>query len=168
MGILKSIYHNFEEYVCTIFVSCMIICLGLQVAMRIISGASIAWSEELSRYCFLWTVYIGAALVAKRNAHVRITAQFSFLPIGGRLFFRILADCIWIAFNLYLAANCIITIQNGLQFPEISPTLGVVKSWVEMVIPFGFVLMSWRIVEQYYILWTKGSLASLVNYEEGM
>ena len=51
-------------------------------------------------------------------------------------------------------------------FPEISPTIGVVKAWVEMILPVGFALMTWRIVEQYYIHWKAGTLAELVKYEE--
>lgn len=166
MSLLKNIYNNFEEYACTLFVAVMIMCLAIQVAMRIITGSSFAWTEELSRYSFLWAVYVGAALAVKRGGHVRITAQFTKLSTKGRLFFRILADSIWIVFSLYIAFNGLEVIREGLDFPEISPTLGVVKSWVEMVIPFGFVLMSWRIVEQYYQCYKKGTLALLVNYEE--
>lgn len=168
MSLLKNIYHNFEEYVCTLLVGTMIVCLGLQVVMRIFSGSSIAWTEELSRYTFLWAVYIGAALAVKRGGHVRITAQFGLLSTKWRVFFRVLGDAIWIAFNMYIAFEGLEVIKEGLQFPEISPTLGIVKSWVELVIPAGFVLMSWRIVEQYYVNWTRGSLASMVNYEEGL
>ncbi len=167
MFYIKKFYHNFEEYLCTFFMSIMIICLGLQVGMRILTGSSIGWSEELSRYSFLWTVYIGSALVIKHGGHVRITAQFDFFSTKIRLLFRIFADSIWIFFNIYLAYVCLDPIQDGLAFPEISPTLGIVKAWVEMIIPFAFILMTWRILEQYYVCWKKGSLASLVTFEEG-
>ena len=166
MNILKHIYDNFEEYACSLFVGIMILCLGLQVAMRIVSGSSIAWTEELSRYSFLWAVYVGAALAVKRGGHVRITAQFGSLSTKGRLFFRLLGDLIWIAFNIFIAWQSAEVIREGMEYPEISPTLGIVKAWVEMIIPFGFVLMSWRIVQQYWEHWQAGTLASMVNYEE--
>ena len=47
-----------------------------------------------------------------------------------------------------------------------SPTLGVVKAWVECIIPFSFVLVSWRIVEEYVVRWRNGTLGELVRYEE--
>lgn len=165
---LKNLYDNFEEYACALFVGIMIVCLGLQVAMRIFTGSSIAWTEELSRYSFLWAVYVGSALAVKRGGHVRITAQFGPLSTKGRLFFRMVGDAIWVAFNLYIAFNGLEVIYENLDFPEISPTLGIAKSWVEMVIPAGFLLMSWRIVEQYWKFWRAGTLAQLVNYEEAM
>ena len=57
-------------------------------------------------------------------------------------------------------------IEEGLYYPEVSPTLGVVKAWVECIIPFSFVLVSWRIVEEYVVRWRNGTLGELVRYEE--
>lgn len=168
MSILRNIYDNFEEYACSLFVGVMIACLTLQVAMRIFTGSALAWTEELSRYSFLWAVYVGAALAVKRGGHVRITAQFSRLSVKWRLVFRVLGDLIWIGFNIFLVLESVEVIKEGLEFPEISPTLGVVKSWVEMIIPFGFLLMSWRIVEQYRAHWKAGTLDQLVKYEEAV
>ena len=64
MAILKKIYDYFEEGMCAIMLSVMILCLTAQVVVRMTLGSSIAWTEELSRSTFLWTVYLGAALVA--------------------------------------------------------------------------------------------------------
>ena len=140
MSFFKQLYDNFEEGACALFVAVMVLCLFLQVAMRIAVGSSLAWTEELSRYSFLWAVYVGAALAVKRGGHVRITAQFMFLPTRWRLVFRAVG--------------------------EVSPTLGVVKAWVECIIPFSFVLVSWRIVEEYVVRWRNGTLGELVRYEE--
>ena len=74
MSFFKQLYDNFEEGACALFVAVMVLCLFLQVAMRIAVGSSLAWTEELSRYSFLWAVYVGAALAVKRGGHVRITA----------------------------------------------------------------------------------------------
>ena len=166
MSFFKQLYDNFEEGSCALFVAVMVLCLFLQVAMRIAVGSSLAWTEELSRYSFLWAVYVGAALAVKRGGHVRITAQFMFLPTRWRLVFRAVGDIIWIGFSLYVAWIGLACIEEGLYYPEVSPTLGVVKAWVECIIPFSFVLVSWRIVEEYVVRWRNGTLGELVRYEE--
>ena len=97
---LRTIYANFEEYLCVTLCAGMILCLALQVSIRMIWGSALAWTEELSRYCFIWTVYIGMSLATKRLAQVRITAQFLKMPLKMRLFFRILSDMICVAFNV--------------------------------------------------------------------
>ncbi|BFR50178.1 TRAP transporter small permease [Nitratidesulfovibrio sp. HK-II] len=166
MTLLKKCYDNLEEYICALLVATMVCCLSIQVIMRIITGSSFAWTEELSRYSFIWSVYVGAALAVKRNAHVRITAQFAFLSSPARLAVRGATDILWIAFNLYFASVSFDAIGEALAFPEISPTLGVVKGYVEMIIPACFILTSWRIAEQYLVHWRNGTLYDLVNYEE--
>lgn len=166
MLLLKKLYDNFEEYACVLFASVMVICLTLQLLIRITLGSSLAWTEELSRYSFLWTVYVGAALAVKRGAHVRITAQFLPMSTKWRLFFRITSDILWVIFCIFFAYTGMDVIMEGFEFPEISPTLGIVISWVEAIIPFSFLLMAWRIIEQYVSKWRSHSLADLVRYEE--
>ena len=162
LGLLRKLYDNFEEVFCALSVGVMVACLMLQVGMRWATGSGMAWTEELSRYSFLWAVFVGAALVAKHNAHVRISAQYLLMPVTVRLVFRFFTDMLWICFNLYIAWLSWGVIKSGLLFPEISPVLGIVRGYVEMIIPFGFVLMSWRIAEGYIRRWRQGTLADLV------
>ena len=166
MSFLKLCLANFEEWTSAFLVGLMIVCLIIQVFIRFIFGSALAWTEELSRYAFIWAVYVGAALCVKRRIHVRITAQFLKLDTRGRLFFLTVCDAIWIAFNIFIFINSIEVIRDGLEFPEISPTLGIVKSWVEAIIPFSFALMSFRLLQQYYLHWKAGTMAELVNFEE--
>ncbi|MCP3888903.1 MAG: TRAP transporter small permease [Desulfobulbaceae bacterium] len=166
-SIYRKIYDNFEEVLCVVCVGVMVACLMLQVGMRWTTGHGVAWTEELSRYSFLWTVFFAAILVAKQGAHVRISAQYLLMPPKYRLFFRIFTDIIWVAFNLYVAWISWNVIQGGLLYPEISPTLKIVRGYVEMIIPFSFIFMSFRIVEGYFVRWKQGTLLGLVqeNFE---
>lgn len=160
---VRTFYDHFEEAFCALVMGAMVACLMLQVGVRFATGAGVAWTEELSRYTFLWTVFVGAALVAKQNAHVRITAQYLLMPLKVRLAFRIFTDAVWVCFNLYIAWLSWEVIRGGLLYPEVSPTLHIVRAYVEMIIPFGFVLMSWRIVEVYIREWKRGTLPMLVQ-----
>ena len=163
---LRNLWEHFEVYIANFSLLLMVGFLTLQIIGRYFFQVGIAWTEELSRYSFLWAVYVGAALAVKRGGHVRITAQFMFLPTRWRLVFRAVGDIIWIGFSLYVAWIGLACIEEGLYYPEVSPTLGVVKAWVECIIPFSFVLVSWRIVEEYVVRWRNGTLGELVRYEE--
>lgn len=163
LHLLRKVYDNFEEAFSALCVGVMVACLMIQVGARWITGAGVAWTEELSRFSFLWTVFVAAALVAKHGTHVRISAQYLLMPPKARLVFRIFTDVLWVCMNLYIAWLSWNVIRQGLEFPELSPTLNIVRGYVEMIIPFGFVLMSWRIVEGYFIRWRKGTLLQLVQ-----
>ncbi len=163
--VIRKFYDNFEEILSVTCVGVMVACLMLQVGARWVTGAGIPWTEELSRFSFLWAVFASAALVAKHGTHVRITAQYLLMPPKLRLVFRGFTDVLWVIFNFYIAWISWNVVYSGLDFPEISPTLHIVRGYVEMIIPFGFVLMSWRIVENYYLRWKNGTLIELVQEE---
>lgn len=159
----RKLADNFEEILCVTFCAVMIACLALQVCVRTVTGNALAWTEELSRYSFIWAVYMGMCLAAKREAHVRITVQFLCAPLRVRLGFRLLADVICIGLNLVVAVCCFAAIADNFDFPEISPTLGVVKSRVEMIIPVCFVLTSARMIGLWIVNWRRGTLERLVR-----
>ncbi|MBQ3893618.1 MAG: TRAP transporter small permease [Mailhella sp.] len=166
MNILKKLYDNLEEIVCSATLAVMILCLSAQVLVRMCAGSSIDWTEELSRYTFIGTVFLGAALAAKRCAHVRVTAQFLWMNDKWRMFFRVFIDAVWVACLLYVSWNCIPVLIEDFEFPEISPTMNFAKAWVEMVIPGSFTLAAFRIVMDYVKRWRNGTLNKLVRFEE--
>lgn len=168
MSLLRNLYEHLEEWLSSAFLAVMILCLALQVLVRIFTGSALDWAEEMSRFTFIWAVYIGSSLAAKRGAHVRISAQFLLAPIRVRLFFRILADLLWVGFSIFFAVIGANMVAQALAFPEISPTLKITKAYVEMIIPMAFVMMSFRTVELYIRHWRQGTLSELVDLEKGM
>lgn len=160
---LRNLYANFEEYFCVGLCGVTIVCLALQVGIRALFGSALAWTEELSRFCFIWTVYLGMSLATKRLAQVRITAQFCKTSPQTRLFFRMLSDLICVAMNLLIVWFCLDVIREDYAFPEVSPTLGIVKANVELVIPASFLLTTWRVVEMYIQHFRSGTLLALVQ-----
>jgi TRAP-type C4-dicarboxylate transport system permease small subunit len=168
MPFLKKLYFNFETYVCVALIAVMIVSLTAQVGVRFLFGGAVAWAEEVSRYCFICAVYLGAAVAAQKLMHVRITAQFVFLSIRARLVFRCVADAILFFFNVFLAWLCFGIVSRSMRYGETSATLGINVAFVEAVIPLGAVLMNWRLLESYYLHWRGGTLAKLVALETEM
>ena len=166
MPLLRKLYDNCEEILCASLMGVMVSCLILQVLVRMTTGSAIAWTEELSRFSFVWGVYIGTSLAAKRVAHVRITAQFLFAPLKVRLFFRMLADAIWVGCNIFFVWYGYDAIVDAFAFPERSVTLGWVKAYVELIVPLGFAMMTWRTIEVYILKYKNGTLYSLVAFTE--
>jgi len=168
MSFVRKLYDHLEEWLSSSLLAVMILCLALQVLVRIVTGSGLDWAEEMSRFTFIWAVYVGSSLTAKRGAHVRLSAQFLLAPIRVRLFFHILADALWVAFNIFFVVIGAQMVAKALEFPETSPTLRITKAYVEMIIPIAFVMMSWRTVELYIRHWRQGTLSDLVDIEKEM
>lgn len=80
----------------TVDATCSILCLGLTaisfaaVIWRYGLNSSLTWSEELTRYMFVWVVFLGAAIGVRRRNHIAVDL------LSGRVGSRGDATLTWI------------------------------------------------------------------------
>lgn len=160
-----KILDNLESYICQILLVFFVCLLFLQIVLRIVFGgvdflsdfipilehyplpASLPWGEELSRFAFVWFVFFGATYAARLAAHNRVTFQFKIFPkIVGDIS-TLMSDLVWIAFNCIMVYYSINVIKEGFEFPEYSPTLDWVMSYIFLIFPIAFSLMTLRIIQ---------------------
>lgn len=160
-----KVLDNVESYLCQALLAFFVCLLFLQIMLRLVfelfhnlSGlipifehyplpASISWGEELSRFAFVWFVFLGATYAARLAAHNRVVFQFKIFPeIIGNCF-MLMADLIWIGFNCVMIYYSVSVIKEGFEFKEYSPTLNWVMAYVFFIFPIAFTLMSFRIIQ---------------------
>lgn len=54
---------------CALLMFVLLCCSALQVISRYAFGSSITWTEEASRYCFIWLDMLGAAILVYKGGH---------------------------------------------------------------------------------------------------
>ncbi len=142
-----KILDNIERYFCNFFLSFFVVLLFVQVVMRVVFKSSLTWSEECSRFAFVWFAFLGACYAARLGAHNRVTFQFKFLPSIVGDVSQLVADLVWIVFNSVMTVKSIETIKDMLEFPFYSPALDLPMHYVYMLFPIAFSLMSIRIIQ---------------------
>lgn len=106
-------------------------------------------SEESSLFAFIWLIYFGAALAARDGAHFRVSAQFSRLPPRLKPWRFLLADIVWVLFNLFVVAQGIELVRITTQRTENSLALGIPMWIVYLIIPVSFLITAFRVVQRY-------------------
>jgi C4-dicarboxylate transporter DctQ subunit len=111
-----------------------------QVVLRFVFNNPQAWAEEVSRYLFVWIVFIGAAVAVAHDVHIRIDVFVKWLgpraQWGLRLFFCVV-ELICFAFVLY--AGLVVSWRNrGSEFYTIP---GLPQVLFYLAIPVSAVLM---------------------------
>lgn len=103
---IGNIYNNLEEYLLVVSLVINVLLVFLQVIMRTVFKNSLTWSEELSRYIFIWQIWLGASIALKYNEHIRATLIYSFLKNKKvQAAIGLLADLIWFLFCAYMVVN---------------------------------------------------------------
>lgn len=77
--IIKS-YDNIVENIVAILYGSIILIMFSQVVLRYVFNSPLIWAEELSRYMFVWIVYLGASIAISRKAHLEVDYFIRYLP----------------------------------------------------------------------------------------
>jgi len=122
-----------------ISITVMLFIIFLQVIFRYVLHNSLTFSEELARYLFVWTVFLGSAVVAKNNGHITVGALAQKLTDAKARYIKIVA---------YISAMVFVSILffQGIKMMSLvsfqhSPALGISMSWVYLAIPVSMFVM---------------------------
>jgi len=136
---LKRIVSNVVEWVCMVLMVVLSIDLFLGVFSRYVLAMTFTWYDEIARGCFVWLIFLGAAVGVKRQAHFRLHIVVDRLSPQLR-------QATVLLFPLVVIIFAGVLIQQGLVFLEIgkfqqTPVMGMPKTWIYVAIPIGGALM---------------------------
>ena len=77
---LRLVLGKGVDYIAAILLAVMTVLVFLQVLFRYWLQLPLDWGEEVSRYLFIWSAMLGAAIAAKRRAHFGIDFLVTALP----------------------------------------------------------------------------------------
>lgn len=148
MNILKWLDEHIEEVLLVLFSVTMVVSIALQVFMRFALGSSLAWSEELARFCFIWLVYIGISYGVKKQRHIKVDVVLILLKDKMKIALTVVANLIFLAFAMYVIIYGYSIAEKLLAWGQTSPALGLPMGYVYLATPIGMSLTAFRIVQQ--------------------
>jgi len=146
----------FEEFVCSVLLSILMGVLGVQVFFRYVLYRSFSWNEELARFVFIWVVYLGISLGAKRNEHIRVTIFTKIVPTSHRKYLEYASDLGWLIFCVYIFWLGVEMLQTMFHYKHLSAALQWNTAYIYIIIPLSFLLTAFRIIQYYYRKWSTG------------
>jgi TRAP-type C4-dicarboxylate transport system permease small subunit len=81
----------------------MVVLVFGNVVLRYVFNSGIVFSEEVSRFVFMWLTLIGALVVMKDNAHLGMSSVVDRLGATGRRICRFASDALTLACCVLLA-----------------------------------------------------------------
>ena len=66
------IEHHPEDWLAFVIFWSLAFIVFLQFFTRYVLNDSLAWTEEIARYALMWVVFIGGAMVTRRNTHIAV------------------------------------------------------------------------------------------------
>ena len=125
MKIIKWLDDNFEEFILVILLLAMTLIMGIQVFTRYLLGNSLAWSEEITRYLFIW------------------------FPKRGKAMIKLVNHTIEIIFFLFLIPYAYLYLKSAVVSGQTSPACGIPMYYIQAAPLFSFILVSIRIIQRW-------------------
>ncbi len=106
----------------------MVVLIATQVATRVF-GHSAPWTEELSRFLFIWTTFLGMATGFRYGNHPSMELLLGCFPNAVVRILRYLTPACAVVFFGIVCWFGLILIHQQIRYGEISPSLQV-GMWV--------------------------------------
>lgn len=141
--LLRSL-HWLHSALRVVVAACFAILLAavlLQVVSRLTSPNPPVWTEELSRFCLLFSAAFGIGLALRSGELVGVDLVTMMLPPGAKLAVEVASCLAMVAFGLLLVAPGWTFVDIGSL--QTSPALGWNMFWIHMAVlvaPIALVL----------------------------
>lgn len=135
---MNKILNKVTTWVTTIMLLVVTVLVFIGVLSRYFFQFPLAWSEEASRFIFIWMIFLGIAIAENQDSHFRITYFVEKLPKNAAVVITIIGECMSLAFLALL-------FWEGLKFVHtgrggISAAMELRLDYVYWSVPIGIAL----------------------------
>ncbi len=128
----------------------MLVWVSAMVPARYFFNYTPSYGEELSRYMFVWIVFLSFPIVAKAGGHMAIETVTSRISGAKLKFARTCASLCTLAFLAIMTWQGVFMVYKSTF--QTSPGLGLSMSYVYLAIPIGCGIMFLNVVYGFFQL----------------
>lgn len=103
---MKKTLHSLEDHICAFILLVMLILTTINVVARYVFLSSMPFVEELTRLGLMILSLVGAAVAAKRGAHLGLSALTDLFPNKAQKYINLIGDVVASVF-------CVVIIYYG-------------------------------------------------------
>ena len=127
------------DWICLLLMVALVGDVFLGVWSRYVMQATFRWYDEVARLCFVWIIFLGAAVAVRRRLHFRMHLVIDRFGPGARQVAERLATLALIAFGAVLVAGGIRIAP--LAHRQVTDALEISQLWFFGALPVGGALM---------------------------
>jgi len=145
--ILKALDKNAERWLLLVFYVMLVGTMFVEVIRREVFSYSSIWGEEMVRYAFIYLAWIGAAAAVKERGHIRIDVILYYVPNIVKTLIYMFGDVIMFMVAMVALYYSWESVSVSWKFGSVTHGLRVSQVWFLFAVPFGFALVTLRLVQ---------------------
>lgn len=155
-GWLAWLDDNAEKPFLCIGLLAIILIITFQTAYRYLivnfsdTASAAVWTEELSRFIFIWISYLAVPLAIKNRDNIRVNILYDKFNPRWQSIFWVVNDLCFLFLSLYVTCLGVHMIGEGMRYPQMAPAMQIPYYIPYSIIPLGFALISLRLFQDIY------------------
>jgi TRAP-type C4-dicarboxylate transport system permease small subunit len=149
MKAIKWLDNYLEETLLVLLLLGMMIVMGVQVTARYVFSYSLTWSEEITRYMFIWSGFLSISFCIKKGVSIKIEQLVNIFSPRIIAAFRLVSYTIQIIFFSYLIPFAWHYIMSAVSSRQVSPACGIPMYLMQSATLIGFVLAVLRLIQKW-------------------
>lgn len=150
---MKKVFTFVDEYLEEVLLAAalaaMAVIMGIQVFCRYVLGSSLSWSEELTRYIFIWAGFLSISYCTKKCISIKIEQFVALFPKRGKAIFKLVNHTFEMILFLYLLPFAWKYLMSAIVNGQTSPAMGVPMFYVQAAPLAGFLLAAVRVLQRW-------------------
>lgn len=150
MKAFKWFDKHLEETLLCIALIGMACIMMIQVLFRFMLSSSLSWSEEFTRYLFVWSTFLSISFCAKEGLAIAIDMVVNAVPKRAQRYFHIAVDALSMIVFLYLISPSYTYLIRTMENGQTSPAMEIPMEWIYAAPLVGFLLAAVRCAQDIY------------------
>lgn len=150
MKVLRWLDDHLEEALLCVMLIAMTIIMGIQVFSRYILSNSLSWSEEITRYLFIWSAFLSLSYCTKKKINIRVDQFTTMLPPKAEYIIKAVGDVVCVILFIYLLPFAYTYLTQAVASGQLSPACGIPMCYIQVSPLVGFILVIFRFLQRFY------------------
>lgn len=151
---LKALDDYLEETILIILLVIMTGVMGIQIVSRYVFQNSLTWSEELVRYMFVWSAFLGIPFCIKHGLSIKVDQFRNLFPIPlQKILMYIDKIIIFFLFLVMFIYSCLVVKASYLS-GQTSPAMQIPMWMVQISVCISSLLSMIRSIQNFLNLLT--------------
>lgn len=171
--VLDAIIAQINKNIAVLGLVAGVIIVAINVCLRFVSSFypsvhSLAWGEEVSSYCFIWSALFGSAYGFRKGVHISVMVLVERFPPKWAKASVLLSHILSALFLAFMAWAGFVTCELYYDLGRYSEALHEVPLWIFLLcLPLAFIGATYRIVEKIYeVSFTPAELVAKKTQDE--
>ena len=148
---IKWLDHNLEEFILTLLLLAMAVIMGVQVFSRFALKASLSWTEELTRYLFIWAGFLSVSYCSKRCLSIKIEQFVAMFSRRTKAIIKVVNHTFEVIFFAYMIPFAYSYMMSAVKSGQVSPACQIPMYYIQAAPLVSFSLCLLRVIQRWII-----------------